>query len=404
MSSFKSNATYGVEYDKSFTDTVFACAMFYQQNVSRDYDAIRSGEIYQNLMEKLTKIYGIIAKLESNTLGVWDSDSVNPGWLLRIDGALSIRVPAHLAPLFPESDDLSRLAAVGQEVKTTSDSLLYLSGSNATKKIFDVVDDIDFCEYVPCRGDNIKLSVLNKVDAIGEVACVALSCPKDYGKYERPFSELGSISDCLSRLNPEHEKYSTFMVHFLAVQSTRRVFEVSNVIIVCNEEYMSKGFKRTFAHQGVQITPSDIVPNSLNDVMELGRYVIWLLNQVRKYRDDGNFAKMLKRTLALTRVSWMKNYTLDIASFFENSASIYENEVETIRRLRAKISVLNGEESWNEPLFDLDYYEKLANLDLEKSKLKEGKVYPEGAETAAIAIVSRLADEVKQRSKGALMI
>ncbi|MET0082672.1 MAG: hypothetical protein ABW079_06630 [Sedimenticola sp.] len=404
MSAFGPGRVAGFEYDKLFTSTVLACAMFYQQNNDRNKDEITKGEMYSSLKDKLSRMYGAISELEGQALGAWDSDKNNPGWLIRIDSPMCIRVPAHLASLFPDSNELKRLATFGQEIKTTKNSLLYLSGSNATKKLFDIVDDVDFCEYVPNKGDNIELSILGKISTENKIVCVALNCPKSHGKYEKPFTQLDKISECLRKLDPNNEEHSTFMAHFLARQPNARVFEVSNAIIFCNEEYTSKGFKRTFAHQEVQITPSDIVPNPLDDVMELGRYVVWLIEQVKKYRDEGNISKMLKRTLALTRVSWMKDYTLDIGYFFENFSGLYENELKTIDRLKDKISSFGVDDNWNESLVDLEYYQKLARLDLEKAKLKEGRIYPKGAEASSMDIVSRLSDEIHHRSNGALAI
>lgn len=387
-----------------FCKTVISCAIFYQNNCGRNLEEVSRGEMHAALANKLSDAYRFLSQLNSMLLSDWNADSGNPGWLVKVDGALCIRAPVHLVQLFPDTNTITEIFRLGQLVKTTTDSMLYMSGSNAVRKILDVVDDIDFCEYMPMSNDGIAELLIDKLSLSEEIACVELHCHASNRRYSQPFGDRDAITECVNNLNPEDGEKATIMTSFLAKHSYERVFDVSNLIIACDKNYNSRGLSKTFAHQEVAITPRDIVPNKLDDVMNLGRYVTWLIGEIKNNLKSGNTLKSLKRLLSLSRVCWMPKYTNDIAAILDNSTMMHQREIETIGKLRAKVSCIEGSVTWEAASKDLEYFEELAHAELAKAKIKQQHKFPGGVEIAVKELALKLGEELFTHSGGRLLI
>lgn len=390
------------EYNRGFTEVVISCALFYKQNsVSRETD-FRSGSHFGNITAALNRYYKLLARVEGETLSGWHADGSHAGWLLQTKHPIFIRVPVHLAALFPTSEYLDDLFEVSNVVRTANNSILCISGSNSVKNILDIADDIDFCEYVPFDKESVSQSIVDKASRTDEFICHNIKLNSE--KYETNSLPPDAIRTAMDQVDPMSPESATIKLDYIVTMRDSRAYDASTVLIACDNQFKSAGFKATFAHQEVHISASDTVPIELDDVMELGRYVLWLLGQVKKYRDDGNIPKMLKRALSLTRVCWMRQYTEEIERLFAKTTYLIDREITTISALREKLSHHSSEIKWKQVKDDLDYYERIAKIDRQKLEVIQGRNFPAGPDHYAVDIANRILQDCAKHSRGGLKV
>lgn len=390
------------EYNKTFTDVVLACALFYQQNSDADIGAISSGSHFQNITKALHNFYRLIAEIEGETLGGWEADKTHAGWLLQNRYPVFIRVPAHLAALFPTTQYLDELFSVSSRVRTSSKSIVCISGSNSVKNILDIVDDIDFCEYIPFTSDDAIGAVMQKISQDEDVICRLVKVNSESFAPDKDKPE--KISLALSQVDPSSPSCSTFKLDYVVRLPDKRAYDASSVMIACDSDFRSAGFQATFAHQEVHISASDTVPIELDNVMELGRYTVWLLSQVEKYKREDNIAKMLKRALSLTRVCWMQGYTSEIADLFSRTTFLIDREIQTISEMRKKLDGHISDSKWADAHSDLNYYEEIALLEKKKLEIIQKRHFPKGADANAKELCQRIVTDCVSRSRGGLRL
>lgn len=102
---------------------------------------------FKNLQDNLSATLSGLALTQQSNFDGWTADTDNPGFLVKQSGPAFFRVPAQLIPLFPTGNAIDRIWELGNKVKTSSNSILHIGGSNAMREIFSTINDVDFCEY-----------------------------------------------------------------------------------------------------------------------------------------------------------------------------------------------------------------------------------------------------------------
>lgn len=390
------------DYNRGFTSVVIGCALFNQQNSTVESSAITAGAHFKTITSALRKYYHLIAEIEGETLSGWRADPDHAGWLLHAKHPIFIRVPVHLAALFPTSGYLDDLFEVSNKVRTSTDSIICVSGSNSVKNILDIVDDIDFCEYLQFDKEITPGMILEKSKSNGDVICLQIKVNAE--KYPAKPHFRDEIQIAVEKVDPRSANSSTVKLDYIVKVRDKRAYDASTIVVMCDRKFKSAGFTSTFAHQEVHISASDNVPIELDDVIELGRYVLWLLAQVKKYRDEGNVTKMLKRALSLTRVCWMTGYTEEIEKIFSKTTFLIERELKTISEIREKLEFHCKDEHWRITKDDLSFFEDVANLERQKLEVIQRRNFPAGPDDIAFGLANRIIEDCRNISRGALRI
>jgi hypothetical protein len=82
---------------------------------------------------------------------------------------------------------------------------------------------------------------------------------------------------------------------------------------------LSTSLIKTFAAQEAPLGPIDQLPNQMNDPIEMGRYIDWLVTSIEDLRKQGDMRKCLKRCASLSRVLFVPDITNDIADLARKS-------------------------------------------------------------------------------------
>jgi hypothetical protein len=324
---------------QSLASLFIACREYYLTNSGRRKS--KRGQMYRELRKALTATMKAMASLHACNYPGYVADKDHVGYLIRYDPPLLFRIPYHVLPSFPTGKELTALWQLSREVRSGKSSVIAISGSNVLRKIFEVVEDIDFCEYLSVKDEAGYSKVIANTTGNKRIACVRLA----FGglKWEYPwgdnkpteafFKEEVDISD-VSR--------STIKADYIGDVDCFGVTEITNLIIATDENGYSAGLEKTFAAQEVPLVPIDRLPNQMNDPFEMGRYIAWLADTIVMLSKMGDTRKCLKRCASLSRVIFAADITDKIANLVSGNPILLEHKRNELMKL-AKILNLRGD-------------------------------------------------------------
>jgi hypothetical protein len=266
----------------------------------------------------------------------WEADPDMPGYLIKVDPPMSLRVPFHILPVFPTGEALNDLWNLSRTLRSTSSSALCLSGSNAVRALFDIVNDVDFCEYVPITAPPLEHNFGRTIGGDSSYQCLRVA--SGGGNWRFPWGSTPPDPHSLfSSLDPSSEKFATCKFDLVAQRTNEVVMEVSNLVIACDAEGKSAAMQRTFAAQEAALGSLDWAPNNFGSVMEMGRYINWLLLQMKQYFAAGDHAKCLKRCGSISRVLFLPDVTKRIIGIAKKTSALQRNKVASLEALRTQL-------------------------------------------------------------------
>ncbi|MDB5243463.1 MAG: hypothetical protein JWP57_4088 [Spirosoma sp.] len=387
------------KYSETLTAAILACAAYHKQLFELPKNAIQIGAHAAKLEKFLTTSLNAQAIICESLFPGWYADLQNPGYLIRQAPPAFFRVPAHLVAVFPNGDILQRIWELANAVRIHSSSIVCLSGSNVVKQIFEHVDDVDFCEYLPLSGGNaVADAVMSRAGGSDNLICTAVNA---CGLEWTPTSNNIEFRDSLVSTDFRIVDRSTLKMDFISRAAEIRPQDVTNLAIICDEDFKSSGFSKTFSFQEAHVSASDYVPNKLSNASEMGRYVWWLTTQVKKYKQERNLVKALKRALSLTRVCWMHNFSDEIKDFLSKTCLTIDQEIATSKVMKSRMAT-QANVSWSGELEKIDAHIDLLNAERHAFLFKQNVFYPGGEEVAAIKILSDILKYVSVKSGGVL--
>ncbi|WP_198369495.1 hypothetical protein [Roseomonas rosulenta] len=387
------------DYSKTLTATVLACGAYYRQLMDLPTSAQRSGAHIAKLESFLETSLFAQAKICETLFPGWDADPENAGYLIRQEPPAFFRVPAHLVAVFPNSAFLQQIWMLANSVRIHGSSIICLSGSNVVRQILEHVDDVDFCEYLPLRGgDLVADAVFSRLGESGDLICTAVKV----GELKWPqTASAAELRNSLRSTNFRVAELATFKLDYISRLSEKRPFDVTSLAVLCDENFDSAGYSQTFSFQEAQVSASDYVPNKLTNAVEMGRYVSWLVSQVKKYRTDKNLIKSLKRALSLSRVCWMTIFSDQIKDFLSKTCFTIDQEI--LRTESIKIEILSRQDpKWADEILKIDSYVGLLKAERHAFLFKQNAFYSGSEEAAAVGLIDKILDSVAAQSGGVL--
>jgi hypothetical protein len=260
----------------------------------------------------------------------WTADRDHPGYLIRPEGPVILRTPFHLVPIFPTEDFLKDVWRISRLVKTSPQSVICVSGSICTTKVTRAVNDIDFCEYIN----------FEKPDTVDRIA-VKFARNEDFifkrlqfnGKTWTNPLDMPNMKEHLSYIDAQKKSLATAKIDYIVKIGSFRPYEVSNVMIFCDDCWSSAARDRTFAAQEVLLDASIRIPNEICNPFEMGRYAFYLYQQVLDLLKDKKYLKSINRALLLSRIHDILDLTDTIKRFLESRPEVYDHEIEEIDKL-----------------------------------------------------------------------
>lgn len=318
-------------FDKPVTAAIIGCYRYYIHNKSNE-TVLKSGTMYKLVKESLSNtLYGLCISYEGLYEG-WRADADHPGYMIKLDQPNAVRAPVHLIPIFPSTTKLREIWAIANLVRLGTTSTICLSGSNALGSALTTINDVDFCEYLRAKPDNIERMILANAGA-SQALCAKLNAGSD-GTWLWPTpTELTDIIEAIDRLNPNESANASCKADFLCMAESSGAWEVSSKGIMCDAHGHSAALAQTFSAQEAPLEMSSWIPTQFVEPIEMGRYVSWLGEQVEQLRMNGHYVKALKRGLSLTRVTFLAGFTDQILALFQDSTAGEEDEIDAMRAL-----------------------------------------------------------------------
>jgi hypothetical protein len=322
-------------------DVLGRCHNYYRTNGD---SASKTSTVYNHISTALTKILKVMAVVHEELYDDrgYTADAQHPGYLIKAHGSILFRVPYHVLPTFPTDRHLTAVWDLSQRIQSSSRSTIAISGSNVLRNLFEIVGDIDFCEYFQVA-DGFDRIVAN-LDGDNDMMCLklAVSGPVWEWDAQRPTAEFldGTI-------NPALKDRSTFKMDYVGNVDHFGITEVSNVVIALDANRKSAGLAKTFAAQEVPLTPVDWLPNHMNDPIEMGRYIDWLARAIKSLQRTDT-RKCMKRCASLSRILFLNDITDEIAELVEEHHPILlKHQLSQMQKLCATLGTSN-DERWRE--------------------------------------------------------
>ncbi len=288
------------------------------------------GRLGQEASEKLSQLrkpmallWNSLAQMAAAGISGAFSASVRrdaPGYVFLSQGKLSFAVPFYLIDAFPTGEIISEIENLPTKIRISEGSFVCLSGSGCSLGKNIPIGDLDFCEYISGVDERLAENIWHatKIEA-EDLACfqVFLGGRKCWRRpwaaelKEPPEGFFKKIAKTLQ--NSKNRK-----VDYVAYVENLGVLEVTNKIISVNYAYSEVGEARSsFSMQEVPFVSSSWVPRNLSDPLEVGRYVTWLITEIKKYivqsEDVPRFSvKALRRALSLARILFAKDEATDL--------------------------------------------------------------------------------------------
>ncbi|PUB79805.1 MAG: hypothetical protein DBO99_03075 [gamma proteobacterium symbiont of Ctena orbiculata] len=370
----------------------------------------KQGAHFRILKDNLSLALKGIAKFQQGSSPGWHADDDNPGFLLKQSSFVFVRIPFHLVRLFPSDSELEKIWKIGSLIKTSEKSIMHISGSNAVKKVFSFINDIDFCEYAADDPSKIAESIISLASTPSfSGCCTKIKIADNDSQSPYDSDEIKSRASLLSHQKPDSCLFK--MDYLMDFAENERPYEVTNLGIVCDDSegnYVSVGFDKTFAAQQGQVSAIDLVPTRLDDPEAAGRYVLHLLNEFNKYKGSNDILKMLKRLLSLVRFLLLKDLTERFDILFKNSKLLVESEINEVNRILQYITAPTKQhclDAFDTPIVkQLEDYRQELDLELQKAVLKEERYFPGGVSDEVYKLIEATDKKLKEESGGRLYL
>jgi hypothetical protein len=187
---------------------------------------------------------------------------------------------------------------------------------------------------------------------------------------------------------------ATMKVDYVGDVENLGVIEISNLIIMVDKHGRSAGFARTFAAQEAPLVPIDWLPNQMDDPMEMGRYINWLIDSIVALCRQGDMLKCLKRCAALSRVIFACDISNDISDLASGNIVLLSHKVTELVRLSSQLRSLSDVRSQRL----LSVVEQQQNELVSKLAARGGppnEIARRDFDAEAVRIVNRLLDKVR---------
>jgi hypothetical protein len=329
--------------DRHLAAIFTACQDYYITNAGARARQER-GEPYKQLQNALTSILRGMAEIHAGLYPDYCVDRRHVGYLIKFQPPMSLRVPYHVLPAFPTGEELEILWWLSRAIRSGDGSTISLSGSNVLRKIFDVVGDIDFCEYFPVSDENSFDKLASNMDGSEDIACIRLALADEEWHYpwgdDRPTKEYFAKT-----INSSDKARSTMKVDYVGDIDRFGVTEITNLVIAVDTNGKSAGLTKTFAAQEVPLVAIDWLPNQMNNPIEMGRYIDWLTNSIVAYGKQGDMQKCLKRCAPLSRILFVPEITEAIIDLAYDSPILLSRKASELERLSAMLEPLRDDRS-----------------------------------------------------------
>jgi hypothetical protein len=294
------------------------------------------------MQNALTKYLRAMAALHAVNYPGFKVDRHHAGYLIKFEPPKLFRVPYHVLPTFPTGDEFEALWRLSRTIRSGDRTVISISGSNVLRKVFDIVGDVDFCEYFPAHDVDGFDKLASNLEGTKKIACLRLSFAHKKWMYpqERPTKEFFA-----RMINSSDEYRSSMKVDYVGDVDHFGVTEITNVIIAVDENWDSASLRKTFAAQEAPLVPIDWLPNQMNDPIEMGRYIDWLAISITDLKKQGDMRKCLKRCASLSRVLFLRDITEEIADLAGRSAILLSHKLGELKKLSTMLEPLSDERS-----------------------------------------------------------
>ncbi len=317
--------------DRPLATLLAACQDYYLTNADNRTRQKR-GEPYKQVHKALTLALRAMAALHATKYPGYTLDKDHPGYLIRFEPPMLFRVPYHVLPTFPSGDELEALWRLSRAIRSGDRSAISISGSNVMRKVFDLVGDVDFCEYFPINDIGGFDKIASNMDGNDRVACLRLALAGKEWRY--PWGSDRPTKDFFAKTIDSSDKdASTMKVDYVGDVDYIGVTEITNLIIAVDEDGNSAGFIKTFAAQEAPLVPIDWLPNQMNDPIEMGRYITFLANSIVTLSKKGDMRKCLKRCASLSRVLFVPDITEEIVNLADKSTILLHHKLSELEKL-----------------------------------------------------------------------
>jgi len=342
--------------DRPLAGILVTCRDYYRTNVDNT-KRHKQSELYKLVQKALTSFLRAMAGAHATSYSGYTPDKDHPGYLIKLDPPMLFRVPYHVLPTFPTGDELEALWRLSRSIRSGNRSVISLSGSNVLRKIFELVGDVDFCEYFPVDDTEGFGQMASNIDGTTDVACLRLAF--NGKKWHLPWGEDRPTKEFFAKtVDSSDNDKATMKVDYVGDVGNLGVTEISNLIIMVDKHWRSAAFARTFAAQEAPLSPIDWLPNQMDDPVEMGRYIDWLINSIIALNARGDMRKCLKRCASLSRVIFDPGTGNDIIDLISRSTVLLSHKVTEVERLSSLLKSLPDarsqrllglvEQRWNE--------------------------------------------------------
>ena len=329
--------------DSSLASIFITCLEYFRTNAA-DRERLRQSDVYRKVQIALTSTLSAMATLHAVNYPGWEIDKDHSGYLIKLDPPMLFRVPYHVLPTFPGRNELEALWLLSRAIRSGERSVIAISGSNVMRKIFEVVGDVDFCEYFPTDDAEGFEKIASNLDGTTHVACMKLAFS---GKeWAFPWEDNKPNKDFfVNNIDSADKIRSTLKFDYIGNIDNLGVAEITNVVIAIDKKGQSAGLTNTFAAQEAPLVPIDWLPNQMNDPIEMGRYIDWLVLSIESLKNKGDMRKCLKRCASLSRVLFIASVTEEIVHLASTTPILLDHKINELEKLAAMLEVFSDPRS-----------------------------------------------------------
>jgi hypothetical protein len=257
--------------------------------------------------------------------------------------------------------------------------------------MFDIVGDIDFCEYFRLDDSSGFDRLQSNMDGHASLACLKLAFGRKVWDFpwgpDRP-----NKHDFISGFDSSDEDKATMKADYVGEVNLIGFTEISNLIIALDQNGKSAGLARTFAAQEAPLSFKDFLPNQMDDPTEMGRYIDFLIHSIESLKEK-DVRKCLKRCASLARVSFLHEISDNIAKLAADcSAVLLSHKLSEHQKLVPKFRALSDERSV-QLLGSLERNCRKLLTDLETRGGEPNESVLERFDTGAKRVASQLLDQ-----------
>jgi hypothetical protein len=288
------------------------------EQFSKPEIAAAAVDISQHLKTMLASIAATMAR--SGQLPGWTADEANPGYLICADGTVAIHAPFNAFSDFPPRDVWREVASLVDGLRASDKSVVCLSGSSAQYGAVQHVSDLDLCEYV-ANNRHDAAGFLDSVQRARGLQYPRIACWRIRVDHTSPPSKSAlpefwrrPWADSLDA-DEEFEVLARDAIigkcDFVASTKSFGALELSNFVFILRDDgSASEVLEGSFPFQETPMTGGAMVPRTLFEPREVGRYIEFLRNKISKHmkghdeneKDRYHLCKAVKRALSLTRM------------------------------------------------------------------------------------------------------